>query len=76
VAINKVYTAKDTLSSRGKEEISENVKKEIEEIEENVSDPALKALLKGECYKRNNLPNKASKEFKEHKKLLEKENKE
>ena len=71
----KVYTAKETLSSRGKEDVPEEVKKEIEEIEKNVSDPALKALLKGECYKRNNLSINAAKEFNEHKKLIKKSNK-
>jgi len=70
--VKKTYTAKDTLSSRKgkKEEIPESVTKEIQEIEENVSDPVLKALLKGECYKRNNLPVKASEEFRIHKKLI------
>ena len=75
IGINKVYTKKDTLSSRGNGTIPKEVEIEINEIEKNVSDPVLKALLKGECYKRNNLPIAAAIEFNEHKKLLEKEKK-
>jgi hypothetical protein len=70
-----VYTKKDTLSSRGTKDnsddrISDDVKKEIEEIEKNINDPMLAALAKAECYKANGLNKHAREEFKKHLNLL------
>lgn len=71
--IEDIYSKKDTLGSRSitKKEIPDEVTKKIEEIEKNILDPVMQALLKGECYKKYGLKQKASKEFRKHKKLLE-----
>jgi hypothetical protein len=72
-----VYSKKDTLSSRGKNEnlneiVPDNVLKEIGEIEKSITDPMLLALAKAECYKANGLTKHAKEEYKKHLNLIKK----
>jgi hypothetical protein len=71
---SRIYAKVETQASRKVllkpvKKVPPECKAEIDEISASVSDPSLAALLKGEIYRRYNLPQQAAEQFKIHKEL-------